>query len=145
MFLRKVTARAIPVYAALTYDGRTDLSPADPFDAAILSAVQRASTHRQGFWAGARSGRGKAAISGFEASGYTVVHGKSDWVIGPDDRAMQIELLQGWANAARDMTTLDDAEIARLARAGAATVVSDGLSSMRVGHVDLLALPSATR
>src|SRR5262249_35763425 len=29
-FLGKVTARAIPVYAALTYDGGTDLSPADP-------------------------------------------------------------------------------------------------------------------
>ena len=29
-FAREIAARALPVYAALTYDGRIDLSPADP-------------------------------------------------------------------------------------------------------------------
>ena len=49
-----------------------------------------------------------------------------------------------WANAARDTGTIPGAEIASwLARRKAA--VSEGLSSMRVGHVDFFALPSSTR
>ena len=57
---------------------------------------------------------------------------------------MQNELLRGWAGAATEMTTIADAETADwLARR--TSLVNDGLSSMRVGHVDLLALPSATR
>jgi SAM-dependent methyltransferase len=143
-FLRKVTARAIPVYAALTYDGRTDLSPADPFDAAVLSAFNAHQGTDKGFGPALGPAAATAAITGFETSGYKVIHGNSDWMIGPDDQAMQIELLQGWASAARDMTTREDAEIARWLKRRA-RLVSDGLSSMRVGHVDLLALPSATR
>src|SRR5207237_5705019 len=36
---RTIVARALPVYVALTYDGRIDLSPADPLDVTITSAV----------------------------------------------------------------------------------------------------------
>ena len=36
----------------------------------------------------------------FERVGYTVVSGASDWVFGPDDRAIQLEVLAGWAGAA---------------------------------------------
>lgn len=142
--LRKVTAHAIPVYAALTYDGRTDLSPADPFDAAILSTFNAHQGTDKGFGPALGPAAAMAAISGFESSGYRVVHGSSDWVIGLGDRVMQIELLRGWASAARDMKTLADADVTRwLARR--TKLISEGLSSMRVGHVDLLALPSATR
>jgi SAM-dependent methyltransferase len=143
-FLRKVTARAIPVYAALTYDGRTDLSPADPFDAAIISAFNAHQGTDKGFGPALGPAAARAAIAAFESSGYKVVHGNSDWVIGPDDRAMQIELLGGWASAISDMKTLADVEVAGwLARR--TDVVREGRSSMRVGHVDLLAFSSATR
>jgi hypothetical protein len=37
--VKRVAAHALPVYAALIYDGRIDLSPADPLDAAIAPAV----------------------------------------------------------------------------------------------------------
>ena len=48
---------------------------------------QRASAHRQGLRAGARAGgRRVHAIARFEALGYSVVHGASDWVMGPEDR-----------------------------------------------------------
>jgi hypothetical protein len=143
-FLSTVTARAIPVYAALTYDGRTDLSPADPFDAAILSAFNAHQGTDKGFGPALGAAAARATISGFETSGYKVIHGNSDWVIGSEDRAMQIELLRGWAGAATEMKTIAGADTADwLARR--TRLVNDGLSSMRVGHVDLLALPSATR
>ncbi len=57
---------------------------------------------------------------------------------------MQNELLEGWASAAREIGTPGAAEIANwLTRRKVA--VSQGLSSMRVGHVDFFAFPSSTR
>jgi hypothetical protein len=143
-FLYVVAARALPVYAALTYDGRTDLSPADPLDNAIVSTVNAHQRTDKGFGPALGPSAAGSAIAGFESLGYSLVSGESDWVIGPDDREMQEELLEGWANAARDMGRLNGAEIADwLARRRAA--VSQGLSSMRVGHVDFFAFPSSTR
>ena len=46
---RTIAARALPVYAALTYDGRIDLSPADPLDATIASAVNAHQHTDKGF------------------------------------------------------------------------------------------------
>jgi hypothetical protein len=143
-FLSKVTARAIPVYAALTYDGRSDLSPVDPLDAAILSAFNAHQVTDKGFGPALGPAAARATISGFDASGYRVINGNSDWVIGPEDRAMQIELLRGWAGAAIETKTIASTDTADwLARR--TRLVNDGLSSMRIGHVDLLAFPSATR
>lgn len=141
-FLRSVAARPLPVYAAMTYDGRIDVSPADPADTAIITAFNAHQGTDKGFGPALGPAAARAVISGFEASGYKVVSGDSDWVIGPNDVAMQIALLGGWASAARDMKTPADVAgwLARRTR-----LVSDGLSSMRVGHVDLLAFPSATR
>jgi SAM-dependent methyltransferase len=143
-FLHSVAARALPLYAALTYDGRTDLSPADPLDTAVVSAVNAHQRTDKGFGPALGPSAAGSAIAGLESLGYSVVSGESDWVIGPDDREMQEELLEGWASAARDMETASGAEIAEwLARRRAA--VSRGLSSMRVGHVDFFAFPSSTR
>ena len=142
--LREVAARAIPVYAALTYDGRSDLSPADPGDAAIIAAFNAHQATDKGFGPALGPAAAAAAIAGLESSGYAVVSGPSDWVIGPDDRAIQLELLQGWANAAREMKMMSDADVAGwLARR--TDLVREGRSSMRVGHVDFLASPSMTR
>ena len=143
-FLRAVATHALPVYAALTYDGRTDLSPAHQLDAAIVFAVNAHQRTDKGFGPALGPSAASAAIAGFKWLGYSVVSGESDWIIGPDDRAMQNELLAGWANAARDLGTIPDAEIASWHTQRKAAV-SEGLSSMRIGHVDFFAFPSSTR
>lgn len=143
-FSRAVAARALPVYAALTYDGRTDLSPANQLDAAIVFAVNAHQRTDKGFGPALGPSAARAAIARFKSLGYSVVRGESDWIIGPDDRAIQNELVEGWANAARDTGTIPGAEIASwLTRRKAA--VSEGLSSIRVGHVDFFAFPRSTR
>jgi SAM-dependent methyltransferase len=143
-FIGEVAARAVPVYAALTYDGRADLAPIDAFDAAILSAFNAHQCTDKGFGPALGPAAARATISAFESSGYDLVHGNSDWVIGPEDRAMQIELLGGWAGAASMMKALADADAASwLARR--IRLVEEGRSSIRVGHLDLLAVPSTTR
>ena len=139
-----VAARAIPLYAALSYDGRSGFTPPDPFDAAIAAAVNAHQRIDKGFGPALGPAAAAFAIARFEALGYSVVHGASDWVMGPDDRDVQTEILVGWASAAHDMDGLSPADAtAWLTRRRAA--IAAGCSSLFVGHVDFFATPSATR
>lgn len=139
-----VAARSIPLYAALSYDGRIGFTPPDPLDAAIAAGVNAHQRSDKGFGPALGPAAANFAIARFEALGYSVVHGTSDWTIGPDDRRMQTEILAGWASAAQDMEALSLADTtAWLARRRDA--VATGCSSLRVGHVDFFATPSATR
>lgn len=143
-FARHAAARALPVYASLTYDGRIELSPSDPADAVVTGAVNAHQLTDKGFGPALGPSGAVVAISRFEALGYSVLQGESDWVIGAADREIQIELLDGWASAAREMASLPSREIDDwLARRKA--VVDRRASTMRVGHVDFLAMPSTMR
>jgi hypothetical protein len=143
-FARHVASHALPVYAALTYDGRIDLSPADPLDATIVSAVNAHQRTDKGFGPALGPSAAAAAISMFEALGYSVVRGSSDWLIGTADREIQLELLAGWATAASEVEALPRCDIDNwLARRK--HVVSACDSTMRVGHVDFFATPIAIR
>lgn len=143
-FTRHAAARALPVYAALTYDGRIDLSPADPLDWAITSAVNAHQRTDKGFGPALGPSAATAAISRFGALGYSVVHGNSDWVIGTADQEIQLELLAGWATAASEIEALPRRDVDNwLVRRK--DEVSARASTMRVGHVDFFATPSTTR
>jgi hypothetical protein len=140
----EIAARSIPLYAALSYDGRTLFTPPDPLDAAIVAAVNAHQHMDKGFGPALGPAAAAIAIARFEALGYSVVHGRSDWAMGPDDLEIQIEILAGWASAARDIGALSLADTtAWLARRHDA--VAAGCSSLQVGHVDFFATPSATR
>ena len=140
----EVAARAIPVYAALSYDGRIEIAPTDPFDAAIVAAVNAHQRTDKGFGPALGPAAASFAIARFEKLGYAVVHGASDWVIGPDDREFQMEIFAGWASAAREIGDLSLADtVGWLTRRRDA--VAAGRSSIRVGHVDVFARPTGTR
>jgi hypothetical protein len=140
----EIAARSIPLYAALSYDGRIEFTPSDPFDTAIVAAVNAHQRTDKGFGPALGPAAATFAIARFEALGYSVVRGASDWVLRPDDREMQAEILAGWASAAHDMGTLSSADTAAwLARRRVA--VAAGRSSLRVGHIDFFSTPSATR
>ena len=140
----EIAARSIPLYAALSYDGRIEMSPADPLDAAMIAAVNAHQRTDKGFGPALGPAAADAAISRFEALGCSVVHGASDWVIGPQDRDMQMEILGGWAGAAREVGDLPLADTVEwlTRRRGA---VAAGRSSIRVGHVDFFAAPMGRR
>lgn len=139
-----VTARAIPFYAALSYDGRVAFRPPDPFDAAVVGAVNVHQRTDKGFGAALGPAAADAALTRFAALGYAVAQGASDWQMGPGDRNMQNALVDGWARAARDIGTLSCQDILGwLARRR--TAIAAGRSSLLVGHVDFFAVPSVTR
>jgi len=140
----EIVARSIPLYAALSYDGRIELAPADPLDAAIAAAVNAHQRTDKSFGAALGPAAVSCAVTRFEKLGYSVIHGASDWVIGPDDHDIQMEIFAGWASAVRELGDLSLADTAGwLTRRRDA--VSAGRSSIRVGHVDVFARPMGTR
>lgn len=140
----EIAARSIPLYAALSYDGRIEFTPSDQLDAAVVTAVNAHQRTDKGFGPALGPAAATYAIARFKSLGYSVVRGAADWVIGPDDRDMQMEVLAGWAGAARETgeLTIADAATWLTRRRGAVTA---GISSIRVGHVDLFAAPMRTR
>ncbi len=143
-FAVEIAARSIPVYAALSYDGRAELAPADKLDAEVMAAVNAHQRTDKGFGPALGPSAVSVATARFESLGYSVVQGKSDWVIGPHDRDMQLEILAGWASAGREIGEMSLADtVAWLTRRRDA--VSAGRSSIRVGHVDFFARPIGTR
>jgi hypothetical protein len=111
---------------------------------AIAAAVNTHQRTDKGFGPALGPAAAAFAIARFEALGYSVVHGSSDWVMGPDDLDIQIEILAGWASAARDIGALSLAETTAWLTLRHDAVAA-GCSSLHVGHVDFFATPSATR
>jgi Methyltransferase domain len=139
-----LAARAIPFYAALSYDGQVGFTPSDPFDGAIIDAVNQHQRTDKGFGPALGPEAAGAAVTCFEALGYSVMTGSSGWMIEPQDRDMQTELVDGWVSAAREIGTLSGEDIMAWSMRRRAMIAA-GQSSQLVGHVDCFAVPSATR
>ncbi|MBV8848590.1 MAG: class I SAM-dependent methyltransferase [Methylobacteriaceae bacterium] len=140
----EIGARQIPFYAALSYDGRAEMSPPHARDAAILEAVNLHQRGDKGFGPALGSTAAKTAIVGFDSLGYSVVNGTADWVFDRADREIQREVFSGWANAMRevgDMPLADIVEWLTFRR----DEIAAGRSSLRVGHVDFFARPTGSR
>ncbi len=73
-----------------------------------------------------------------------MTHGLADWEFGPQDREIQTEILSGWAAAAREIRDPPRPEIVAWLKRRRGLIAA-GHSSIRVGHVDLLARPTGTR
>jgi hypothetical protein len=142
-FVVETSARRLPVYAALTYDGRIYFDPVDRFDAAIVEAVNRHQRRDKGFGPALGPTAAASAIAHFETAGHSVVKGQADWIFTVEDRDIQNEVLGGWATAAQETGDLAPSEIAGwLTRRR--DFVAAGTSRMRVGHVDFFARPTGT-
>jgi len=137
-------ARSIPVYAALSYDGRIDISPSHPFDAEIVTALNSHQRRDKGFGPALGPLAARTAVERFESLGCSVVHGRADWAIGPGDRDFQLDIFAGWTRAAREIDDLplgDTVEWLTFRR----DAIAAGRSSVRVGHIDFFVRPTGTR
>lgn len=140
----ETAARKLPLYAALTYDGRITLKPCDAYDGAIIAAVGEHQRRDQGFGQALGPAAAGRAITRLEAVGYSVIHGFADWVMEPKDKEIQLAYFESWAGAAREAGRSSAAEItAWLERRRAA--VANGKSSVHIGHVDIFADPIGFR
>jgi SAM-dependent methyltransferase len=140
----ETAARGLPVYAALTYQGRVELKPAEALDDAVIAAVNRHQHTDKGFGPALGPDAAGQAVRAFERVGYTILQGWSDWIFGPADQAIQRDVLAGWAGAAQELGDLAPEETDRwLARRR--EHVAAGRATMRIGHIDVFATPTGIR
>jgi hypothetical protein len=143
-FVIEAAARRLPVYAALTYDGRVVVEPDRSLDAEVLAGFDLHQRTDKGFGPALGPGAAARAVERLEHFGYRIVQGRADWMFGPDDRAVQEALFAGWAEVAPLTTGLSPAAIdGWLARRRAD--LEQGRSRLRVGHLDIFARPMGTR
>jgi hypothetical protein len=139
----EAAARRLPIYAALSYDGRIALDPSAPDDSEIVAAVNRHQRRDKGFGPALGPDAVAQASERLTRVGYSLVQGPSDWKFGRDDHAIQDELLTGWAAAAQELGELPIERIAAwLARRR--DLLAAGRVTLRVGHVDFFAAPTMT-
>lgn len=134
--LRCRAARAA-VSLALTYDGRTTVTPAEPEDAAVLALFNRHQLFDKGFGPALGMRAATAVEAAFEAHGYELRVATSDWLIGPEHRAFQLALLDGWLAAALEIAPESRLALTSWLQRRRAHVLA-GRSEVRVGHVDLV-------
>ncbi len=122
---------------ALSYDGRTTLEPPEPEDGEVLELFNRHQLGDKGFGPALGPGAAAAAEAAFKAHGYEVRVAPSDWVIGAHETALQLELLDGWLNAAREIAPERHAALLSWHDRRSAHIAA-GRSTLRVGHLDLV-------
>jgi hypothetical protein len=130
-------------YAALSYDGAVMLLPECCHDGAVIATVNRHQRTDKGFGPALGPDAARIAPERMRAAGFTVIEGRSDWQFGVDDRAIQIEMLAGWAGAAQEIG-VDPAVLAQWLAERRGHVAA-GRSQMRVGHIDFFATPTGRR
>ena len=140
----EAAARRLPVYAAVTYDGHVTLEPGEPHDAELVEALNRHQRGNKGFGEALGPEAAAYAVDRFERIGYSMVQGQSDWVLGPDDRTMQNEVISGFAHAAQELNELPEQRVTQWL-AHRRDLIAAGQSSLRVGHLDFFALPMPIR
>ena len=122
----------------LTYDGRILWSPEDPHDGLIAGVFNAHQERDKGFGPAlgpAAPGHMAACLTSL---GYRTYEGQSDWRLGPEDRDLQVALLDGYAEAATESDPGACGEIdAWRERRG--SLIDSGRSSLQVGHIDIFA------
>ena len=133
----RLAQQKLPLHAGLSYDGMMDWDPPLPSDAAITEAFNRDQRSDKGLGPSLGPDGAATAAQVLQTRGFAVTLADSPWHLGPGEAALHRDLLAGIAAAAE--------------RAGAAQApdwLAERLemldrSRVRIGHVDLLALPPA--
>ena len=89
-------------------------------------------------------GAASATVAALTRVGYTVKTGTSDWQFGPDDVEMQLELISGFAAAAREAGDIALPDLVGWT-SRRREFVEDGSAGLLIGHLDVFARASGKR
>lgn len=138
--IRATVAKSLPVYLALSYDGRAECRPHHPLDGAVIAAFGRHQQRDKGFGVALGPMAGEAVARKFAAAGYQVQTAKADWRITGQEREFQFLLLRGWFDAVAELAELDVTALAGWYDQRRAWIAA-GQSTVMVGHLDVWAVP----
>lgn len=139
----EIARRQLPFYTTLTYDGRAEIEPVDALDATMIAAANTHQRTDKGFGPALGPTAVRAATARLESVQYSVVTGASDWLIGPNDREIQMKIFAIWASAGQVVGGVSRSDmVGWLARRRDSVIA--GCSSIRIGHIDVFASPIGT-
>ena len=124
------------VLFALSYDGRIHCSPEEPDDVVIRDLVNLHQRTDKGFGPALGAAATDVAARCFAGLVYRGRCAPSDWVLTPDESALQRELIAGWADAAIAIAPDQEMLVERW-RACRLAHVDGRRSRLTVGHEDL--------
>lgn len=140
-FVSEVCQHKVPFYAALSYDGRAELTPAHASDVDILAAFNQHQKTDKGFGTSLGPDAVNAAIDMFRKAGYAVISEESDWVARDNHFKFQEMLLEGWHGAACE-TLPEHRDEFDAWMAFRREAIASGSHQTTVGHVDFFATPA---
>lgn len=132
--------RRLPLYIALTYDGRMRWRPGDLYDAEIKRMFDCHQGRDKGFGPALGPGAVDALKHLLKSHGGAIHQAPSDWQFSPGDKDIQHALLQGYRSAALEIAPTQEGEIEGWTEARKARLDADQSRHM-VGHQDLFWLP----
>jgi hypothetical protein len=132
----------LPVYAALTFDGRVTLEPREALDQEIVAAFKAHQRSDKSFGAALGPTAGERAAERFAHFGYAVAQGRSDWMLEPKDTKIQDAVFSAWAEL-NTLTLPADAIANWLALRR--QHLAEARSRLELGHVDIFARPTGRR
>lgn len=109
-------------------------------DARIAAAVNAHQRRDKGTGRALGPEAARTAETLFRAAGYRTRLAPSPWRLGPEDAALAEALVDGWADAAREVLPTEGGRVDAWVERRRATIAS-GDFALVVGHLDLLALP----
>ncbi len=135
-WVRQLAARLrVPFYAALSYDGQMSWQPEAAGDADVTEAFNRHQGGDKGLGPALGPDAVTVSAAAFDEAGFDVHRAESPWRLGPDDAALQRELVAGIAAAAEEAGASNAADWGAMRSAEAPN------TTCRIGHGDILALP----
>lgn len=126
---------------ALTYDGEIGWAPQLSDDPLVTALVNDHQNRDKGFGPALGPRAASAVVERLRHHGYDVNEAETPWEIQPGETGVQQTLIEGWAKAALEQNPEEVERIERWA-CERGRLVAAGSSRLRVGHRDVLALPS---
>lgn len=133
--LDRLASQGIALYAALSYDGVMRWDPVDDLDAEVTTRFNRHQHGNKGFGPAMGPQAVPCLTALARAHGYSVACAASPWRLGPEEAALQQDLLSGIMGAAQETGLAAAGDWATRRRR------MIGRGRAEIGHLDLLALP----
>jgi len=125
----------------LNYDGRIAWQPTLPDDTRITAALNRHQRRDKGFGPALGPRAVQYAAEALCDSGFELMRGRSDWRLDPSAGELQGQLVADWAEVSAELEPEAGDRLGRWLKTRLQWREA-GLSRLRIGHVDLFAVPA---